>query len=334
MVDITGLNSFHFSVKAQALERVDSVQELDGLNRRLQHAQMPYYLLGGGNNVLFAEPEYQGTIIQLVNKALSYQVQGTQVELRVGAGMDWDELVAFTVAQGWYGLERLSGIPGTAGASPVQNIGAYGAEVKQTLFSADIYSMQHAGLSTYPAEALALGYRTSILKRGEPLAGRGVVTQLTFHLSTLPASRGSYGHRLNVHEDATPAQIRAEVLRQRASKLPDLKEYGSAGSFFKNPTLSQARYEHLRASYPQLQGFPGADGGVKVSAGFLIEQCGWKGYREGRVQVYPKQALVLVNCGGATGAEVLALARKIQEDVLEKTGVSLELEVNVVSSHQ
>jgi len=334
MIDITNLNSFHFAVQAQALEHVGSVLQLDALSRRLRDRPTPYYILGGGNNVLFAEPVYRGAIIQMVNKTLSYRIRGHRVKLQVEAGMNWDELVAFTVEKGWYGLERLSGIPGTAGASPVQNIGAYGAEVKQTLVSVDLYDLTNGELSTYPVEALKLGYRTSILKRGQPLAGRGVVMRLTFQLSTTPTDCAAYGHRVDVPDDATPGQIRAEVLHQRASKLPDLKEYGSAGSFFKNPTLSQTAYEALRETYPQLHGFRVAEDGVKVSAGFLIEQCGWKGYREGQVQVYPKQALVLVNCGGATGADVLALAHRIQEDVLEKTGVSLELEVNVVSSHQ
>jgi UDP-N-acetylmuramate dehydrogenase len=269
----------------------------------------------------------------------------------VAAGEEWDDLVGYTVGQGWSGLENLSGIPGLVGSSPIQNIGAYGTELKDHFESLEGINLCTGEAFTYDAEHCQFGYRDSIFKRA--LKGRTVITHVTFRLLKKPVFNLAYAalkQKLDLLPpgDLTLQQVRQAVLEIRSSKLPDPIAIGNAGSFFKNPVVRQGQLEELKKSYPGIVFFevPGSGFQVPVSpntadcrpltadsklaAGWLIEQCGWKGFREGDAGVHRDQALVLVNYGQAKGMEILELAGRIQRSVKEKFGVALEKEVNII----
>ena len=253
------------------------------------------------------------------------------VAVRAEAGVEWDDLVAWAVERDLWGIENLSLIPGKVGAAPVQNIGAYGAEAKDAIESVEMFCTDTCNTLILSREHCAFGYRESVFKHA--LRGRVVITAVTFRLSRRPRPDLGYGDLLRETEargGATLRNIREAVCAIRRSKLPDTAVLGNAGSFFKNPVVEAAVAERLRTDYPALPLYPAAEGRMKLAAGWLIEQAGMKGHREGCVGVHDRQALVLVNYGGATGSEVLALAHKVQEAVRAKFGVEIAAEVNVL----
>jgi UDP-N-acetylmuramate dehydrogenase len=246
----------------------------------------------------------------------------------------WDEFVQFAVNHGWSGLENLSLIPGTVGAAPMQNIGAYGAEIKDTFESLEALNLQTLEIEVFDAKACAFGYRESFFKR----AGKGqyLISAVTFKLSKKPSVKTSYGAIQDVlaAKGITQPSIREvadAVIEIRQSKLPDPKEIGNSGSFFKNPTVSASEASRLMAEFPGIPNYP-VEGStdVKFPAGWFIEKAGWKGFRRGDAGVHAKQALVLVNYGEATGAEILALSEEIKQSIKDTFGVSLETEVNIL----
>jgi UDP-N-acetylmuramate dehydrogenase len=332
-VSLKSLNTFGIDAHAAMLAEINSPEELIALLQRPGMPHISKLILGGGSNVLFTE-DFDGLVILNRIKGISTKDEGTDhVLVTAGSGVVWHELVLFTVLQGWGGLENLSLIPGTVGAAPIQNIGAYGVEIKDTFVSLEAMNLSNGALQTFNKEECRFGYRDSIFK-GEA-KGQFAILNVTFKLSKFPHLNTSYGaieQELQKHGIDQPSVIDVSnaVIRIRSSKLPDPKLLGNAGSFFKNPEIEHGFYNELKAIHPDLVAYPAPHGKVKLAAGWLIEQCGWKGKQDGHVGMHNQQALVLVNHGGATGAELITHARKVQESVKEKFGVVLEMEVNIL----
>lgn len=293
---------------------------------------LPRLILGGGSNIVLSD-NFDGLVIYLCMKGIEAEaVPAGGMHVCVAAGENWDDLVRHTLAQGWYGLENLSAIPGNVGAAPIQNIGAYGVEISSVLHSVyglDIDSMQFRQLSNSDCE---LSYRDSIFKQS--LKDRFVITRVDLNLSTMPAPVLSYPALAQAlgEREASPERV-AEVVRQvRAEKLPTPSRVPNAGSFFKNPVVSEQTFSDLKADYPDMPGWATATG-VKLAAGWLLEQAGWRGFEGDNglagLGMYQHQALVLINPGRCRGAQVLALAEKIKASVQARFGVQLEIEPRV-----
>ena len=322
-------NSFGVDQQAARLVEFETPEDL----RTLFAAGIPekWTVLAGGNNILFTR-DYDGVLLTPVARGITLlSDDGDEVRVRADAGVEWDDLVAWAVERDLWGIENLSLIPGKVGAAPVQNIGADGAEAKDASESVEMFCTDTCNTLILSREHCAFGYRESVFKHA--LRGRVVITAVTFRLSRRPRPDLGYGDLLRETEargGATLRNIREAVCAIRRSKLPDTAVLGNAGSFFKNPVVEAAVAERLRTDYPALPLYPAAEGRMKLAAGWLIEQAGMKGHREGCVGVHDRQALVLVNYGDATGGEVLALAHKVQEAVRAKFGVEIAAEVNVL----
>jgi len=329
-INLAERNSFHVEQRARRLIEFETEEELLAIFRREQPDR--WMVLSGGNNILFTQ-DYEGLILSPVSQRIEPLDESAEsIRLRVGAGVEWDDLVAWAVERDLWGIENLSLIPGKAGAAPVQNIGAYGAEAKDVIRSVRFYDVEADCMRTLMREECVFGYRESIFKQS--LKGRTVITEIEIELSKKAAPRLGYGDVEREVErlgGATLRNIREAICSIRRSKLPDTAVLGNAGSFFKNPVVARVVAEELLAQYPEMPHYATADPEqVKLAAGWLIDRAGLKGYREGRVGVHERQALVLVNHGGATGGEVIALARKVQETVKQKFGIEIDTEVNIL----
>ncbi|WP_426111189.1 UDP-N-acetylmuramate dehydrogenase [Massilia sp. PWRC2] len=323
-------NTFGIAARAARYVRVTSVEVLRAALADPALAAMPRLLLGGGSNIVLTG-DVKGVVLHMAimgKQVLPDTVDGATI-VRVGAGEAWHGLVEFTLQQGLGGLENLALIPGTVGASPIQNIGAYGVEVKDVLHNVTVFDSASGQLRTLDAAACRFGYRDSVFK--QPLGAGLIVVEVQFALPLAWRPQLAYAELANAVRDAgllepSARQIADLVIAIRRRKLPDPAVIGNAGSFFKNPVVSGQRCAQLLAAHPALVHHPQADGTEKLAAGWLIDQCGWKGKAMGAAGVYAKQALVLVNHGGASGAEVVALARAIAADVWQRYGVQLETE--------
>ncbi len=289
-------------------------------------------ILGGGSNVLITKP-VTGLLIHNQLKGIEVITEDeNHVWLKVASGEVWHELVMYAISKGWAGIENLALIPGTVGASPMQNIGAYGVEAKETIESVTFWNWEEAKFTTLSNSECNFGYRDSIFKH--ELKDKVFITSVVYKLNKKPNLNTSYGaisqelEKMGV-KDITIKAIADAVIAIRSSKLPDPKEIGNAGSFFKNPTLPVAQYASLKEQYADIPSYPVSDTMVKVPAGWLIEQCGWKGKRAGDTGVHAKQALVLVNYGNAKGADVWHLSGEVVDSVKDKFGIELEREVQV-----
>ena len=288
-------------------------------------------VIGGGSNLLFVG-DFDGTLFHSTIMDIDVvEESATDVLLRVGSGVNWDNLVAYTVEKGWHGLENLSLIPGEVGASAVQNVGAYGVEAGDLIEKVETIRIADAVACSFKKADCDFAYRHSIFKSAEK--DRHIVTYVTYRLKKTAEFQLSYGNLKEKVEElggATLANVRRAVCEIREAKLPNPSEIGSAGSFFMNPIVDAAKAAALKEQYPAMPQYPLPTGDVKLSAGWLIEQCGWKQTPHEHVGVYKYQALVVVNLGGATGREVLDFAQAVVASVKEKFGVSLNMEVNVV----
>lgn len=312
-------NTFHIDARCAQFIEYDSEEEL---REALPLVTQPCFHLGGGSNVLLVG-DFPGTVLHSGIRGI--EVNGNIV--RAGAAEVWDDFVLTMLQQGLSGLENLSLIPGEVGASAVQNIGAYGLEAKDFIVSVEAINLQTGAARTFAKEECEYGYRSSIFKKAE--AGKWAITHVTFKLEETFAPRLDYGNLRSSLGDLphpTPLDVRQAVIDLRRSKLPDVDELGSAGSFFVNPVISEEAFVQLQAAYPNVPHYP-APNGVKVPAGWLIEQCGWKGKDLGHAGVYEKQALVIVNHGGATGEEIVRLSDAIRADVAKKFGIEIRPEV-------
>ena len=329
-IDLSGRNSFHVRQRAARLVEFETTDDLTAFFRK--GAPAKWTVLAGGNNILFTQ-DFDGVL--LTPRAASIDVVAEApdaVAVRAEAGVEWDDLVEWAVQHELWGLENLALIPGKVGAAPVQNIGAYGCEAKDAIRSVEMFCTETFNTLVLNREHCAFGYRDSVFKRS--LRGRVIITSVRFALSRTPRPRLEYGDlaaEVEARGGITLRNIREAVCAIRRAKLPDPAVTGNAGSFFKNPVVGREEAERLSALYPDMPHYPAADPSqVKLAAGWLIDRAGLKGHSEGRVGIHPRQALVIINLGGATGTEIVAFARKVQEQVKKRFGVEIEPEVNIL----
>jgi len=328
-VSLKDYNTFGIDVKARWLSSFDSQ---DALPEMLEARPGPLLILGGGSNILLTR-DFDGLVLRNGIKGIGVVREDAQyVYVRVGAGENWHGFVQYALQRGWAGVENLSLIPGNVGAAPMQNIGAYGVELKEVFYELSAYHLEEKKVYTFSLNDCEFGYRESVFKRR--YKGQFVILDVTFRLYKVPRLHTEYGaireelEKMGVGKLTIQAVAEA-VVRIRRSKLPDPAEIGNAGSFFKNPTVTALKFEELRGAFPDIVGYPGPSG-VKLAAGWLIEQCGWKGYRKGDAGCHDRQALVLVNYGHAGGREIYDLSEEILQSVKVKFGVELEREVNII----
>ena len=328
-VSLLKRNTFGIEAKAARLVEFSSVDALvDFLAGGFSGKSL---VIGGGSNLLFVG-DFDGTLFHSAIMDIDVvEESATDVLLRVGSGVNWDNLVAYTVEKGWHGLENLSLIPGEVGASAVQNVGAYGVEAGDLIEKVETIRIADAVACSFTKADCDFAYRHSIFKSAEK--GRHIVTYVTYRLQKSAAFKLSYGNLNDKVEElggATLANVRRAVCEIREAKLPNPEQVGSAGSFFMNPIVDAAKAATLKEQYPAMPQYPLSTGDVKLSAGWLIEQCGWKQTPHEHVGVYKHQALVVVNLGGATGRDVLDFAQAVVASVKEKFGVCLNMEVNAI----
>ena len=329
---LSKLNTFGINVNASFFIEIESETDLKELFQSDIFKQNKKLFLGGGSNILFAD-NFDGIVVLNKLKGVEILKEDTDnVEIRALGGENWNDFVIFTVNHGYWGIENLSLIPGTVGAAPMQNIGAYGVELKDTLLNVEAFEIETGLKKVFSKEECELGYRESIFKG--KLKGKYFISAVTLKLNKIGKKNIDYKvlkeyleqNKIEIHN---PKNISEAVASIRRSKLPDPKIIGNAGSFFKNVFVEKNKMKELMIIFPEIPHFE-EDEAIKVPAGWLIEKCGWKGWREGNVGVHEKQALVLVNHGGATGKEILALADKIIASVKEKFNLKLEKEVNLI----
>jgi UDP-N-acetylmuramate dehydrogenase len=322
-------NTFGLKVEAAQLLEYSTEEELMGLIADGK-VKVPFLHVGGGSNLLFMHERYLGTVLHSQIKGMEVIGENdTEVFLRVGAGEVWDDLVAYCVQHNWYGAENLSLIPGEVGASAVQNIGAYGVEVKDLITTVETIDINGQKRVFQNAEC-EYAYRNSIFKRPEMKVY--FVTYVNFQLSKVPYLKLDYGtiRRELGDMEVTLPLLRQTIIKIRQSKLPDPQVLGNAGSFFTNPVVSREKWQSLLAQYPNMPYYEVDEQHVKIPAGWMIEQTGWKGKALGRAAVHDKQALVLVNLGGASGAEIVALSEAVCRDVANQFGIEIHPEVNFI----
>lgn len=327
------LNTFGLDAEARFFARVTSVSELTSLLGDPQWKDFPKFILGGGSNILLTQ-NIDALVIQPKIEGIGLVRETDEhVWLKVGAGEMWHNLVMYCVENNLAGMENLALIPGTVGAAPMQNIGAYGVEIKDMIDSVEAVSQENGTLRVFSAEECEFGYRESIFKKA--LKDVYIITGATFILNKKPTFHVAYGDIQRTLEQmgVTELSIKAvseAVMQIRRSKLPDPALIGNAGSFFKNPEITKDAFLEAKVLFPDMPGYELESGNVKVPAGWLIEQAGWKGFRDGAIGVHDKQALVLVNYGGGAGADIVGLSQQIQQSVAEKFGIALQAEVNLV----
>ena len=325
-------HTFGMDVQTALFIEYATKEELKEILQNQQLEEGRWLHVGGGSNLLFMG-DYPGTILHSSIKG--YEVlseDDEEVVVRVGAGEVWDDFVAYTVAQGWYGAENLSWIPGEVGASAVQNIGAYGVEAKDLIVNVETIEVATGEERIFSNAECAYAYRESIFKLS--LKGQYIVTHVSYRLKKTPSYHLDYGNvraeLAKANFDLTLANVRQVIIDIRQAKLPDPNVQGNAGSFFMNPIVPRAHFEALQKDYPQIPHYEVDADRVKIPAAWMIDQCGWKGKRLGNAGVHDKQALVLVNCGGATGAEVVRLSEEIQQSVFKMFGIQIYPEVNFI----
>lgn len=344
-IPLKDFTTFRIGGSARYFAVVISIEELKEAAAYAKERSLPIFVLGGGSNILVSDQGFPGLVIKIKIQGIeSKEVDHNKVEVIAGAGEDWDQFVGNMVEHGLYGIENLSLIPGSVGAAPVQNIGAYGVEAKDTLSWVEVFNIETGEIEKLTNVQCAFTYRDSIFKK--PEGKKYIITRVAFllskegKLSTAYKDVAEYIKNNNVI-DLTLQKIRDIVIDIRTKKLPDVKEIGTAGSFFKNPIIPKSTFEELLKQYPELPGyvvvsspaFPkeGVGGVYKIPAAFLLDKlCGFKGYRDGNVGVYKTQALVLVNFNGATAKEIFSLSEKMIACVKEKTNIILEREVQLI----
>lgn len=331
-ISLQPYNTFGLDVKAEHLAEISRVADIQYLLQDQQWRSQNLLILGGGSNVLFTQDVKGLVMLNRMEGIEKLREDDHHVWVKAGAGVVWHELVMWTIERGWGGVENLSLIPGSVGAGPMQNIGAYGVELKDVFYELEALKLEDLSLHTFSNADCRFGYRESVFKR--ELRNQFFITSVTFKLAKQPTLNTSYGaigaelQRMGVQQ-ADIRDVSNAVIHIRRSKLPDPAKLGNAGSFFKNPEVEESVYNELKQQYPNVVGYPTSPGYVKLAAGWLIEQCGWKGKVVGHTGSHKDQALVLVNYGGATGSEVWQLALDIKASVREKFGVTIEPEVNV-----
>lgn len=335
---LKGYNTFSIEAKAKFFNSFSFVEELE--EKLMMYSEYPVFILGGGSNILFTR-DYNGAVLKNEIKGIELQHEDADhVYVKVGAGENWHQFVLHCIEHNWAGIENLSLIPGNVGASPIQNIGAYGVELDDVFWSLEAFHLFEKRIHTFTREDCEFGYRNSIFK--ERYKDQFAIISVTFQLKKKPIFHTDYGalaeelEKMGV-KDLSIKAVSQAVINIRNSKLPDPQKIANAGSFFKNPEVPTEKYEALKLQFPNIVAYPLAKGTVKLAAGWMVEQCGpdkigtsWKGYRKGDAGCHAKQALVLVNYGNATGKEIYDLSEEILQSVKKKFGVVLEREVNII----
>lgn len=331
-ISLKPYNTFGIDVKARFFVEILNEKDLVELFGNDIAQSNALLILGGGSNILFTQ-NFEGLVVKISIKGIAQQIKGDVVQVEAGAGEVWNDFVQYCVKNGFAGVENLSLIPGTVGASPVQNIGAYGVELQDVFESCNAVEIKTGKLRTFSKADCAFAYRESIFK-GQ-LKGQYVITSVKFNLQTKPNINTKYGaietelaHR-GIQQPSI-ADVSAVVSHIRVSKLPDPSTIGNAGSFFKNPIIEKSVFDNLITHHPNVVHYPMGNSHIKLAAGWLIEQCGWKGKVVGHTGTWKNQALVLVNHGGASGQEVYNLSEQIIQSVNQVFNVALEREVNVL----
>lgn len=327
------LNTMQIDVRARFFMEIQSIEQLiNALNSK--DVQRPFYILGGGSNVVFLK-DFEGTIFHINNLGKEIVKENKDfVWLKVNAGENWHELVLYALNHDFGGIENLSLIPGKVGASPMQNIGAYGAEIKDVFESLEAVEISSGKIKVFNKEDCKFGYRESVFKND--LKNQYIITSITVQLSkrnhVLKTSYGAIQDLLDKKGITNPSiqDISKAVIEIRESKLPNPKFIPNSGSFFKNPSISNVHYLNLKNKYPEIPGYLMENEKIKVPAGWLIEKSGWKGFRNSSVGVHEKQALVLINHNHASGLEIFNLSQEILDDVSKKFGIQLVREVNII----
>jgi UDP-N-acetylmuramate dehydrogenase len=329
-------NTFGIDVRTRyfsAFSDVEQLKELTTHSRSPSGSRLTTFILGGGSNILFTN-DFDGHVLKNDIRGIAKINEDNEyVYVKVGAGENWHQFVLFCVQNNWQGIENLSLIPGNVGASPMQNIGAYGVEIKEVFVELTAFHLREKTIQKFDLGNCEFAYRESVFKR--KYKDQFVILDVTYRLNKIPKYNTSYGvvekelERMNVNTLSISAISRA-IINIRTSKLPDPAVIGNAGSFFKNPSVSKEKFKDLKTGFQNIVGYENSDGTIKLAAGWLIEQCGWKGFRRGDAGCYEKQALVLVNYGGATGEEIYDLSEEILRSVSNKFGVDLEREVNII----
>lgn len=326
-------NTFGLEANAAFFTTVSSVNELKKVVKSSEFTEQTTLILGGGSNMLLTQ-DFKGLVIKNEIKGITHIKESDEyVWLKVGGGEVWHDFVLYCVERGLGGIENLSLIPGTVGAAPMQNIGAYGTEIKDVFESLEAFHWHSGEIKTFNAEDCQFGYRESIFKHSHK--GQYFITHVTFRLRKNPLLNLEYGAiRATLEEmgisNPTIKKVSEAVIAIRQSKLPDPSEIGNSGSFFKNPVISKNQFQGIQAKYEQVPCYPVDDENVKIPAGWMIEKAGWKGHRRGNIGVHKNQALVLVNYGGGSGLEIKKLAEDVMASVFEKFGVNLQPEVNII----
>ena len=331
-INLRERNSFGISVLADRLIEFSSAEELKSiLSENPDIKPGRWAVLGEGNNILFTE-DFHGVLLHPTCKEIEITYEDEHsVSVKAGAGVIWDDFVLWCIVRGLWGTENLSHIPSSVGAAPIQNIGAYRAEVKDVIVSVDMVDADTLKDITLAGEHCRFGYRDSIFK--QELKNKVIITSVNFRMLREGQPNLDYGalrEEVDSFGEASLENIRKAVINIRRSKLPEPADVGNAGSFFKNPVVYFDKAQELKSRYPEMPVYPYSDGeSVKIPAGWLIEKAGFKGASKGNVGVYPKQALILVNNGNATGKEVIAFAREIENVIYEKFGIRIDPEVNI-----
>lgn len=331
-VSLKNFNTFGVDAKARYFVEINHKDELVELFMDPEWKYMDHLVLGGGSNMLLLK-DYDGLVIRINIRGIEHRISHDDVYVEAGAGEVWNDLVNFCVAREYAGLENLSLIPGSVGASPIQNIGAYGVELKDVFYSCCAFELATGTFKTFTKADCRFEYRESVFK--SELKGQYIIVSVKLHLSLIPDFNLKYGaieQELKNRNIINPTlkDVSQVVSHIRVSKLPDPSTIGNAGSFFKNPIISADQFSVIQARFPDVVNYPAGDGLVKLAAGWLIEQCGWKGKVVGNTGTWKNQALVLVNHGGATGEEVYSFSSQIIDSVYTKFGVMLQREVNTI----
>lgn len=329
------LNTLGIDARCQQLVSVTSIDQLRDIFLNHDEYQPPFLILGSGSNIVLSQ-DFPGTVLHLQMKGIDIVEETTDaVTLSVAAGENWDQFVGYCVDNGYFGLENLSEIPGTVGAAPVQNIGAYGVELEQLLVSVEVMEISTGKTSSFSHKECDFGYRNSIFKNR--VAGRYVITHVHLKLFKQSGSCINLDYRGLENEfairgltDPSPSTVRQVIKEIRRNKLPDPSVLSNAGSFFKNPIVAKEKHERLLEMYPDIVSFNFGEGQIKLAASWMIEKAGWKGFREGDAGVFERHSLIIVNHGCATGSDILSLAEQIQGSVLDQFGVALEIEPVVI----
>ncbi|MCK5917966.1 MAG: UDP-N-acetylmuramate dehydrogenase [Cocleimonas sp.] len=323
-------NSFAIEAKSRYFCQIESEDHIDSLLEWQQHSDLPLLLLGGGSNILFIN-DYQGMTALINTKGITIVGEDSDFTyIKVNAGENWHQFVRWTVENNYAGLENLSLIPGTVGAAPMQNIGAYGVELADLLHELKAIELTTGKSKTFTQKECFFSYRDSFFKSSA--FGKYLIQSITIKSPKKPHWNINYEGVKNSLEGKTISAktISNSIIALRQSKLPDPFVIGNAGSFFKNPLLNKEKWQTLKELHPNLPGYPQTDDSIKISAAWLIDKCGWKGKRQGNAGVYKKHALVLVNHGGATGKEIWGIANDIINTVNDKFGIELEAEPRII----